>query len=236
VEEVKRLAPSGTVFPPGHHQKYLWLSLQIYTTLISFTPLIEPYSIGEAFLDLSGNREAQADPAGFARRIKHRIAADFKLTCSIGIGSNKLIAKVASDFRKPNGMTMIKLEKTMEWLHTLAIERLPGIGVKTTEYLHGLNIGTIGELALVDEAVLVSWFGRNGSLLYKMAWGREDGMVYPELSQLKSMSQEWTLPSDSTNREEIEEYLKNPGLEVSDHLPFPNRLPASKPGWGIFPA
>lgn len=207
VGETKRLAPSEMVFVPGHHQNYLWLSLQIYNTLVSFTPLVEPYSIDEAFLDLSGNREAQADPSGFARRIKHRIAADFKLTCSIGIGGNKLIAKVASDCQKPNGLTMIKLEETVEWLHNLPIERLPGIDVKTTKYLHGLNIRTIGELALVDEAVLVSWFGRKGSLLYKMAWGREDGMVQPELPPLKSVSQEWTLPSDSNNQEEIEETL-----------------------------
>lgn len=190
--EAKSLTSPKTVFMPGHHQKYPWLSLQIYNTLVSFTPLVEPCSIDKAFLDLTGNREAQTDPMGLARRIKHRIAADFKLTCSIGIGGNKLIAKVASDCRKPNGLTMIKPEETVKWMHTLAIERLPGIGENTTEYLHRLNIRTIGELALVEETVLVSWFGRNGSQLYKMAWGREDGMMNPELPSLKSESLEYT--------------------------------------------
>lgn len=171
-----------------NRQKKPWLSLQIYNTLVSFTPMVEPYSINEALLDLTGNREAQGDPAGFARRIKQRLAVDFKLTCSIGISGNKLIAKVAADSQKPNGITVIKPEIALDWLQTLSIKRLPGIGEKIVGFLHSLKIGTIGELALVDEAVLVEWFGDEGSMLYNMAWGREDGMFHVE-HPLKSVGQ-----------------------------------------------
>jgi DNA polymerase-4 len=205
--EAKRLAPPETVFIPGHHQKYLWISLQIFNMLAAYTPLVEPCSIDEAFMDVTGNPEAQADPVALARRIKGQIASEFKLTCSIGIAGNKLIAKMASDAQKPNGLTWITPEETIDWLHNLPIERLPGVGPSTTAYLQGLNIRTIGELALIDEGVLIGWFGKNGSHLYKMAWGREEGLVTPELPELKSVSQEWTLPRDSADRDEIEAAL-----------------------------
>jgi DNA polymerase-4 len=189
VAEKGMIMPPEIVFEPGRHQKQFWLSQQIYNTLVSLTPRVEPYGAGAVFLDLSGNREAQTDPAGFARQIKHRIAADCKLTCSIGIGSNKLIAKIASDCRKPNGLMMIPREETVNWLHTLTIEYLPGIDGHTKKQLYQYNIWTIGELALVDEAVLVDWFGKQGALLYKMAWGREEGMDHREFSSLQSVAQ-----------------------------------------------
>lgn len=207
VAEARRLASTETVFLPGNHPKYLWIATRILRMLEEYSPLVEPYSIDEAFVDLTGNPNAQADPAAVAREIQRRLEEDFGLTGSIGIGNSKLIAKIASDQHKPNGLTVVSAADTIPWLHSLDVECLPGLGPKTTACLHGFNIHSVAELALVDEAVLVSWFGQNGSILFRMAWGRDDTPVIAQSPPLKSLSQEWTLPADSKDRTELEEVL-----------------------------
>ncbi|MGE5557360.1 MAG: DNA polymerase IV [Bacillota bacterium] len=199
--EAKKLAPEA-VFVPGNHGKYVWSSLNILEILGKYSPLVEPHSIDEAFADLSGNPEASADPAACANRIKREIREKFGLTCSIGIGSNKLLAKVASDRQKPDGLTVVPADET-GWLHALPVEALPGLGEKTAAYLHESGITMIGDLALMQEAVLVQWFGRNGSVLRRMARGEDDAPVQPEFSPLKSISQEWTMPRDTDEAELI---------------------------------
>jgi DNA polymerase-4 len=206
IGEARRLTPQLIVVP-GHHKRYLWISLQILAVLRQYSPLVEPYSIDEAFVDLSEHPHSQNDPIGLARRIQAQIDAELGLSCSIGIAANKLTAKVASDFQKPGGITIVPFGREAEWLAPLAVGKLPGIGHRTTEFLGGRGIKTLGELARIDEGILFTWFGKNGQALFRMAHGDDTAPVLAELPALKSIGQEHTLTRDSGDPEELEAVL-----------------------------
>jgi DNA polymerase-4 len=206
IGEARRLAPQLLVIP-GHHKRYLWVSLQILAVLRQYSPLVEPYSIDEAFVDLSEHPQSQNDSVGLARRIQAQITTELGLSCSIGVASNKLTAKVASDFKKPAGITVVPFGREAEWLAPLPVERLPGIGHRTTSFLTGRGIRTLAELVRIEEDTLIAWFGKNGQALFRMARGIDTSPVLAELPALKSIGQEYTLAVDSGDPVALEAVL-----------------------------
>ncbi len=205
VTEAKRLAPQG-IFVEADHQKYLWFSRRIFGLLKEFLPVVEVVSIDEAFIDLTGMIQNEEQLRALILKIKAQIRAATGLTCSIGVANNKLLAKIASDYQKPDGLIILD-SNAIQWLQGLEIEKLPGLGGKTAAFLSEMSVSKVGELVKLGERQLVSWFGANGAHLYQMALGKDNSPVLAEAAPLKSFSQEITLNDDSNNQEELEAVL-----------------------------
>jgi DNA polymerase-4 len=193
----RRLCPQG-VFVPGNPAKYVSLSLEILEVLKEITPLIEPMSIDEAFLDLQGTRWDGARAEEAARRAQRAIAERFRLTCSVGVGPNKLVAKMASGVRKPNGVTALSQERFRERFWGLPLTEMWGIGEKTAAALARLGLRTIGELARAETGLLSKTFGIVGTRLRRAACGEDESPVIPYFQGVpnKSMGHEHTLARD----------------------------------------
>jgi len=209
----RKLCPHGR-FIVGHPAKYIYAcgqALRIYRT---FTPVVEPFSIDEAFLDLTGRRPIS--PEAPAQAIKRAIRRKLHLTCSIGIGPNKLLAKLASRIHKPDGLTYISPEHVPGFLEVLPITELWGVGEKTAPKLRALGVATVGDLRRVPLGFLKSRFGKAGEILFDMARGRDTSPVIPydELPEDKSMSHERTFREDTDDQRLIEGVL----LELSDKV------------------
>jgi len=231
VGEALRLCPEIT-FVEGNPQKYVHYSLQILEILKDFTPIVEPFSIDEAFLDLTGSpRLTAAKCDGFqpedpeealhlaipaARAIQRAIYRKTKLTATIGIGPNKYIAKMASGVQKPKGLTVLTQDRYRRHFWPLEVNTLWGIGEKTRAALEKLGIRTVGQLAKFPKEFLTFHFGLNGDHMQDAAWGRDDTGVVPyfEGIPLKSLGHEITLPEDIDSRERIAAIL----LRLSDQV------------------
>jgi len=205
--EAKRLCPHA-VFVEGNPQKYVHTSLQFLDVLKSFTPAVEPFSIDEAFLDLTqvpypGRPSPQ-------RAVKRRVG----LTATIGIAPNKYIAKMASGVQKPRGLTVLTLERYRERFWERGVQELWGIGEKTKEALAKLGIRTIGQLAKFPREFLTYHFGLNGERMQEAALGRDENPVIPyyEGVPVKSMGHEVTLSEDVSDRDALKAQL----LRLSD--------------------
>lgn len=211
----RKLCPHGH-FIVGHPAKYIYACGQALRVYRAFTPIVEPFSIDEAFLDLTNPGERFISPEMTARAIKKAIRQKLHLTCSIGIGPNKLLAKLASKIHKPDGLTHIPLERVSGFLATLPITELWGVGGKTAPKLNALEVATVGDLRCVPLGVLKSRFGKAGQILFDMARGRDASPVIPynELPEEKSMSHERTFREDTDDRRLIEGAL----LELSDKV------------------
>jgi len=200
--EAYRRCPHG-IFLPGDMAKYKQASRQVFDIFYRFTPLVEPVSIDEAFLDLTGCTHLFGDPVAIARRIKELIKQEVGITASAGLAHNKFLAKVASDLQKPDGLVWIKPDQIAEVLHPLPISRLWGVGPKTAERLSTLGIGTIGDLATVDTQVLAGAVGQaQAQHLKRLARGEDDRPVQPE-SEIKSMGHEHTFPTDVADLDQV---------------------------------
>ena len=215
VPTARRRCPHG-IFIVGHPDKYLYAcgqALRIYRT---FTPIVEPFSIDEAFLDLTGTEKLFGSPEAVAYTIKRDIHRQLLLTCSIGIGPNKLLAKLASKIHKPDGLTHIRPEQASGFLEVLPITELWGVGEKTALKLKALGIATVGDLRSVPLSFLKSRFGKAGQILSDMSHGRDASPVIPynELPEDKSMSHERTFREDTDDRRLMEGTL----LELSDKV------------------
>ena len=215
IRTARRLCPHGT-FIVGHPAKYLHACGQALRIYRAFTPIVEPFSIDEAFLDLTGTEELFGSPEAVARAIKRDIRRKLRLTCSIGIGPNKLLAKLASEMQKPDGLTHIRTEHILGFLDILPITQLWGVGEKTAPKLKALGVATVGDLRDFPLGFLKSRFGKAGQILSDMAHGRDASPVIPynELPDDKSMSHERTFREDTDDRRLIEGTL----LELSDKV------------------
>ena len=200
----RRMAPAA-VFIESNPQKYIAISLKIVSILCEFTPKVEPYSIDESFLDLTGCPAVQPHGvAALATTIKKRIRAETGLSCSIGVGPNKLLAKIATEMYKPDGFMLIRLEEVADKVWPLAVEKLHGIGEKTAARLKQDGIGTIGDLAHIPPDVLKRMFGANGYLIWQSSNGIDHSPVDPAMVlSSKSCGHELTLPEDTTDQERI---------------------------------
>jgi len=207
--EARKLAQGkGAVFLPGNYELYERLSAGIAEIVARYGDAFEQASIDEFFLDLTVRCDGDYTKAKeIAERIKEDILEKYKLTCSIGIGPNKLVAKIASDFKKPNGLTVVLPERVQEFLDPLPIDKIPGIGRKTREYFEARGIKTVKDLRKIDAAVLVEEFGKSiGNWLYAAAHGIDDSPVGLTEEQ-KQFSRIKTLKEPSDNLDEIRKEL-----------------------------
>src|SRR4029077_18398917 len=153
---------------------YAQVSRQIREIMLSFTPLVEPLSLDEAFLDVHGCEGLFGPAPEIARQIKDRIKAETGLTASVGVAPNKFLAKLASDLRKPDGLVVVPVDGVVEFLAPLGVGRVWGVGAKAEKRLHGLGIRTIGQLAAFPEQVLIDHFGETGRHVWQLANGQDD--------------------------------------------------------------
>jgi DNA polymerase-4 len=191
----KEKCPHG-IFLPVRRERYAEVSRKILHILRDFTPLVEGVSIDEAYLDITGTGELFGSPEDLAGRIKERIRKDTGLTCSIGIAPNKFLAKVGSDMKKPDGLTVISGNDVEEFLSRLPVEKIPGVGKRSLEGLHRYGIRMVGDLRRFSQERLSREFGKFGRRLYELAKGKDSSPVVP-LREAKSIGSEETLDSDT---------------------------------------
>jgi DNA polymerase-4 len=208
----RRLCPHA-IFLPVRMEHYARIGQQIREILLTFTPLVEPLSLDEAFLDVSGCERLFGPAAEIGRRIKLRIKEETDLTASVGIAPNKFLAKLASDHGKPDGYVAVPHDGVTEFLHPLPIGRIWGVGAKGEKRLHALGIHTIGQLAALPEQVLVDQFGESGRHMWQLAHGLDGRTVIPD-RDAKSVSTETTFAHDIGDRHVLRTLL----LDLVDHL------------------
>ena len=202
LREAVRRCPDG-VFLPVDGRRYQIASRDVMAILRRFTPAVEPISIDEAFLDVTGSRALFGDGARIARRIKAAIREDVGLTASVGVAATKLVAKIASDLRKPDGLVIVPPGSEEAFLAPLPISRLWGVGGKTATALADYGVRTIGDLAALAPDLVVRRFGKHGGSLVDRARGIDDDPVH-EGDPAKSVGHEHTFDADTSDIEVIE--------------------------------
>jgi DNA polymerase-4 len=203
--EAYRRCPHG-VFLPVDGRRYQLASRDVMTILRRFTPLVEPISIDEAFLDVTGSRALLGDGEAIARQIKAAVRAEVGLTASVGVASTKLVAKIASDLRKPDGLVVVEPGSETAFLAPLPISRLWGVGHKTAVQLADYGVRTIGDLAALPVDTVVRRFGKHGASLIDRARGIDADPVH-DGDPAKSIGHETTFDVDSSDPEVIERTL-----------------------------
>jgi DNA polymerase-4 len=207
-----KLCPDAILVTP-RHGLYGTCSERVMNILREYSPVMEQVSIDEAFLDLTGTELAYGPPIELARRIQQRIQDEVSLSASIGLAPNKLVAKIASDLKKPHGFVVVEHGHEAEFLAPLPVERLWGVGKVTARVLHSLGVQTIGDLAALPENTLIQAFGPHGAGLHYRALGQDDSPVITEW-EAKSVSNEETFPKDMTDAA----FLKNELLRLSERV------------------
>jgi DNA polymerase-4 len=205
------------VIVPPRRSRYVELSRRIMEDLRDFSPLVEPVSIDEAFVDITGCRRLYGDPLQAARRIKERIQSRIGLTCSVGVAPNKFLAKIASDLEKPDGLTVIAPEQVPDFIAALPVEKVPGVGRRACETLKGLGIQTLGQIREVPEDLLARKMGKFAHRLTELACGRDPSVVTPH-AETKSVSTETTLDRDTQDRQVLRRHLINQSQAVARDL------------------
>ena len=203
------------VFLPVDYKEYEKVSEEIKKILRNFTSLVEDIGIDEAFLDIT---DIDMVAEEIAMRIKDKITEETGLTCSIGIGPNKLLAKIASDMKKPDGLTIISSENIKEMIWPLPVRKLWGVGPKTEKRLNDVGITTIGNLALIPLEKLVEYFGQSyGNYLYEAARGIDNTPLVTQWEP-KSMSRETTFQKDTDNWNIISKSIAELTRDVVDSM------------------
>src|SRR5262245_757853 len=186
ISTARRLCPQG-IFVPVQMRHYAQISRQIREIFLSMTPLVEPLSLDEAFLDVRGCEGLFGPAADMARQIKSRIRAETDLIASVGVAPNKFLAKLASDHGKPDGLVVVPAETVADFLGPLPVSRIWGVGAKAEKRLHALGIRTIGQLAALPEQAAQDHFGEVGRHIWQLAHGHDDREVIPD-REAKSIS------------------------------------------------
>ncbi len=214
--QAKRLCPGGIFLRPNF-EKYRIVSNQIRSIFEQHTALVEPASLDEAYLDVTYHRFGIEDPEMIAKLIKQNIFAVTHLTASAGVAVNMFLAKIASDFKKPDGLTVIKPDEIQSFLKELPVRKVPGVGPVTEKRLSELGVQTCGELAEKNEGELYRIFGKHGILLSKRANGIDDSEVEPD-GESKQYSSEETFPKDVTDVKWLKEKLKEYAESIFEEL------------------
>jgi DNA polymerase-4 len=216
LSRAKRIAPEVIILPP-HHEKYSVVSRNVMALFESITPLVEPISLDEAFLDVSGALRRLANPVGIAELIRARVFDEQGITCSVGVASTKFIAKLASTRAKPDGMLLVPTDSVIDFLHPLPIGSLWGVGEKTEEHLTRLGLKTVGDIANTPVATLTRALGSVGTSLFDLSWGRDPRSVNPHEPE-KSVSNENTFSYDIDDPEIIRTEIAQLADKVAGRL------------------
>ena len=208
VGRAQRLAPHAIFIPPDH-ARYSEVSEGIMEIFQSFTPLVEPISLDEAFLDVTGAKRLLGTGREIAQAIRAKVEKQEGITCSVGIAPSKFIAKLASGHCKPNGILEIPADRILTFLHPLPVKAIWGVGPKTAEVLERLGLRTVEDIAKLPRTTLIRALGEaSGASLYELAWGRDYRDVVIDEPE-KSISAAETFAIDLDNPEEIlKEYLR----------------------------
>jgi len=211
-----RLCPQGA-FLRVDMRKYQRVSVEVMGILADFSPLVEPVSVDEAFVDLTGTESLFGSPLDAVRLIKRRILSETGLTASAGLAANKFVAKVASDLEKPDGLVVVSAGDEARFLGALPVERLWGVGRVMAKALRDLGFTTIGQLQRAPRTVLAERFGKHGEALADLAFGRDDRPVEP-FGVPKSIGAEETFGVDCTNPDELKTTLRAHAERVAAEL------------------
>lgn len=213
----RRLCPQ-LVFVEPDFNSYQAFATRLREILLSVTPLVEPISLDEAFLDVSGATRLFGDPPQIGERIRARVREELDLTCSVGVGPTKLVAKLASEHAKPDGLSTIPAEEALAFIQSLPARALWGVGERTQETLARLGIRTVGELAGTPLRVLASLLGEHQARhLADLAMGLDDRLVVP-FEAPKSVSHEETFERDLDREEDVLRELLRLSFRVAARL------------------
>jgi DNA polymerase-4 len=212
----RRLCPQG-VFLPCRMKRYKEVSRTIFNLLQDFSPVIEKASIDECYLDITGTERLFGPPRELAQAMQDRIFETCHLTCSIGVAPVKFLAKIASDWHKPRGITVIENEQVPLFLERLPVSKIPGIGCKTLPLLKRLGISYASQVLKFSEKFWEDRMGKQGLLLYARAQGIDSGQVVGEIGR-KSCSAENTLAEDTLDTEVLKGWILAQSREVGIHL------------------
>ena len=212
IQVAKRLCP-GLIIVKPHFQRYKEVSAQLHEIFHDYTDLIEPISLDEAFLDVTKNKKGIELGVDIAREIKQRIRMTTGLTASAGVSYCKFLAKIASDWRKPNGLTVIHPDRALEFIAQLKVEKIWGIGPKTAEKMHRMGIFTGLDLRDMSLTRLKQEFGKMGQVFYDFSRGIDNRPVISEWER-KSVSCEQTFESDISENAAVTIHLYHTVLEL----------------------
>lgn len=215
--QARRLCPHG-VFLPVRLERYQEVSRQVMTLVRTVSPVVEQVSIDEAYIDLNGTAALPGSAVAVARQLKEKIRAATGLTCSIGLAPNKLLAKIASDLHKPDGLTVVTLAEVPAFLQQLPLGRLPGVGPKTLMFLQDLGLVFVGDILKYPPEFWRRHLGRSGLRLYERAQGKDDTPVVPGGGEPKSYSSEKTLEKDTADPEVLREHLRQQAERLGQEL------------------
>jgi DNA polymerase IV len=202
MSRARRVAPDAIVIEP-HHERYAEVSAGVMALFNSITPLVEPLSLDEAFLNVSGALRRLGSPTAIAELIRARVYDEQRITCSVGVAPTKFVAKLASTQIKPDGLLVVPADQVTAFLHPLPVGALWGVGERTEERLVALGLRTVGDIAHTPVDTLVRALGQaSGQRLHDLAWGRDDRDVVPDATE-KSIGNEETFARDVDDPEVI---------------------------------
>jgi len=216
IQVAKRLCQQLIIVPP-HFEKYKEVSRQIHAIFHDYTDLIEPLSLDEAFLDVTENKKGIPLAVDIAREIKQRIKQETQLTASAGVSYCKFLAKIASDYRKPDGLCVIHPDKAQSFIDQLDVTRIWGVGKKTAEKMHRMGIFTGSDLRHQSQQHLVQVFGKMGCVFYDFARGIDNRQVVTEWER-KSCGCERTYMTDLYDADQIAEELRHTAIELERRI------------------
>jgi DNA polymerase IV len=205
-----KLCPQAIVIKP-RLSLYAEVSDQIQAVLHRYTPLVEPLSLDEAFLDVAGSTQLFGPAANIARLIKEDIREELRLVASVGVAPNKFLAKLASDLEKPDALVVVDSDGIQGFLDPLPVSRLWGVGRITQQEISELGVQTIGQFRRLPQSEIEARFGRHGASLWELAHGRDERRVVPD-REAKSISHETTFATDITSMEALQGRL----LDLTD--------------------
>jgi DNA polymerase-4 len=216
IVKAKRLCPDG-IFLPVRMSRYQEVSKQAFNIYHRFTPLVEPLSIDEAFLDITGSIRLFGEPENIAKKIKQIILKETGLTVSAGVAPSKFVAKIASDIDKPDGLTVVHLDDVKDFLDPLPVKKMWGVGKVSQRLLSRLNIHTFRDLRQTPVKVLEKKFGKHGVKIHLLAMGVDDRDVMPE-HDVKSVGNEQTFLHDIISLDTVQKELLALGNKVARRM------------------
>ena len=216
VAQAKRLCPNG-VFLPGNMRRYAELSRMVMAVLRDISPVVEQASIDEAYVDITGTANLFGPPPEVAALVQRRVREATGLSCSVGIAPVKFLAKIASDFRKPGGVTILEPQDVPGFLAVLPVAKIPGVGSKTMTRIAALGVKTCGDVLKYSREFWEGQLGEWGRVLHARAMGQGSSQLHPE-TEAKSTSAENTFPKDLHDPNQMQRWLLKQSERVGRDL------------------
>ncbi len=216
VAEARRRCPQAIMVPP-RFERYQEISEQVMGIFADFSPSVEALSLDEAFLDMTGAEHLFGTPADMADKVKRAVWDATRLNISVGVSGTKYVAKVASDFNKPNGCKVVQQEDAVDWLAPMPVTRMWGVGHKTAPRLYELGLHTIGDIAAADPRMLADKLGVSGAHFFELAHARDPRRVLRGRAA-KSIGSDRTLSRDVVRPQDIEVHLRRAAERIARRI------------------